>query len=105
MYRQRIWVWLLVLLSTLSAGVYGANAADEALVATFLAKRQALVGDAKVDLAEMSKAIRSAVADGERLEREASPIGSAPLPFSVVIPAIQWGIKSCIQRNTSWNSF
>jgi hypothetical protein len=71
MYRQRIWVWLLVLLSTLSAGVHSANAADEALVATFLAKRQALVGDAKVDLPEMSKAIRSAVAEGERLEREA----------------------------------
>lgn len=71
MYRHRIWVWLLVLFSTLSICVHSANAADEALISAFLAKRQALVGDAKIDLEEMSKAIRSAVAEGERLEREA----------------------------------
>lgn len=70
MNKQHIWVWLLVLLSAFSMRVHSASAVDEAQVATFLAKRQSLVGDGKVDLAEMSKAIRSAVTEGERLEKE-----------------------------------
>lgn len=71
MNKQRIWVWLLVLLGAVSMHVHSASAVDETLVTSFLAKRQSLVGDGKVDLTEMSKAIRSAVAEGERLEKEA----------------------------------
>lgn len=70
MHRQRIWVWMLVLLSALSAGVRSATSADEALISSFLTKRQSLVADTRINLAEMSKAIRSAVAEGERLERD-----------------------------------
>lgn len=56
--------WALVNIPLLAYG------ADEALVTAFLAKRQALVAESRVDMGEMSRAIRSAIADGERLERE-----------------------------------
>jgi hypothetical protein len=51
--------------------LFPAYAADEALVSALLAKRQSLVTENRVDIGEMSKAIRSAIADGERLERDA----------------------------------
>lgn len=71
MNTHRILVWMFVLLSALSLGVHSAPAFDESQVTYFLAKRQALVSDNKLELAEMSRAIRSAVSDAERLEKEA----------------------------------
>lgn len=62
---EQILILLVVVLALTPC--YGA---DEALVAAFLAKRQSLVEENKVDVAALSKAIRAAVTDGERLERE-----------------------------------
>lgn len=61
--------FLLFLLSFLSA-LFPAYAADEALVAGYLAKRQALIAENKIDIAEMSKAIRATVVEGIRLDGE-----------------------------------
>jgi hypothetical protein len=47
-----------------------AHAADETLVAAFLAKRQALVAEDRIDMGELSRAIRAAIEQGEQLERE-----------------------------------
>lgn len=51
-----------------------AHAADEALVQGFLAKRQLLITEKKIDIPEMSKAIRTAIADGDRLAREGKDV-------------------------------
>jgi hypothetical protein len=48
-----------------------AYGADETLVKDFLAKRQTLVMEGRVDMGEMSKAIRAAIDDVARLESEA----------------------------------
>lgn len=71
MNTQRILVWVWVLLCAFTLRVHSATTFDESQVTNFLAKRQEMASGGKVDLAEMSRAIRSAVTDAERLEREA----------------------------------
>jgi hypothetical protein len=63
-----------ILLFLLALGLWDvllpAYGADESLITAFLAKRQALAEGNQVDVSAMSKAIRAAIAEGERLERE-----------------------------------
>jgi len=71
--RQIIRFGVLMLLCSFLQAPPSAYAAapEEALVSSFLVRRQSLATDEKVDTAELSKAIRAAITSGERLEREA----------------------------------
>lgn len=62
-------VLLLSLALAVPALAQSAGPANEALVVSFLARRQALLHDPATDPAELSKAIRAAMAEAERLER------------------------------------
>lgn len=56
--------------------IFASTPTKEELVTKFLDFRETLVRDGKIDVTEMSKSIRQAINDGERLEREANYKGA-----------------------------
>jgi hypothetical protein len=67
-HKMRLFFYFITLFvtTTLSCDAF---AADESLIAMFMAKREALVAENRIDIPNMSTDIRNAVNEGERLER------------------------------------
>jgi hypothetical protein len=69
--------WVTIVLALIVATpLFASTPTKEELVTKFLDFRETLVRDGKVDVTELSKSIRQAINDGERLEREANYKGA-----------------------------
>ena len=66
----------IILALIVAAPLFASTPTKEELVAKYLDLRETLVRDGKIDVTEMSKSIRQAINEGERLEREGNYKGA-----------------------------